>query len=139
MDILYRVAWKWKTGKNTVVQDYAAPDLKTLMKMLKRSENVAPETVGELVIHQINNDGTVTEMFATCDVPWSKDGTPETRVPPAEEVVTAQLEKISKAILDGRKGTPTAAKPRIRLTHATTVEPEKHYAANGLYYAIAAT
>lgn len=138
MDTQYRVCWKWRTAKNHVVRDYAAPDLKTLLKMLKRSENVDRHTVQELVIHQINTDGTVTEMFAssdTYDVPWDKDGKPEV-ITPAEEVVTSNLERIRQAVLANRaKG--VSDKPRVRLVHS--VEPEKHYAANGLYYAIAAT
>lgn len=150
MDTLYRVCWRWRTARNSVVRDYHAPDLQTLLKMLARSENVTVGTVAEMIVHQINTDGTVTELISKADQTTEKSldeleldrlvakGRELQRTPPAEEVVTNSLERIRQAILDGRNGANTAKdKPRIRLVHKQ--EPTKHYSANGMYYAVAAT
>ena len=59
----FRVMYKFpKMSPNT--SSYVAGTLKDLMKMLSRAENVTEESVEFLYVHEIHQDGSVTELVA---------------------------------------------------------------------------
>lgn len=61
----YKVQYQWRNVKTRpITVDYAAPDLKSLLKMLDRAEGVSTQNTAFLVVHQINGDGSVTEVVA---------------------------------------------------------------------------
>lgn len=61
----FKVCWLRKHPKAaSQVADYLMPGLKELLAMLKESENVTTQNTALLVIHQINSDGTVTEVLS---------------------------------------------------------------------------
>lgn len=61
----YHFKVMWQFPKQTTMRaDYEAETLGTLLKMLRRSENVSVTTVDKLFVHQHMPDGTVKEVLA---------------------------------------------------------------------------
>lgn len=157
MDKLFRVSWRWRTSKRGVVRDFQCPDLATLMRTLERSEGVRPDGVAELIIHQIQDDGSVMELFAQDDdtktMVSNLIATAEGRKSEAENELDRLIKKghddnderetssiltrITEQILASRRNNPDAkAKPRIKLR--LQEDPTTAFAGNGLYSARAA-
>lgn len=124
-DIQFKAMWRFPKRKTTVM-DYQCKDLGTLLKLLHRSEGVDVTTVDELVIHQIDADGSVKELFAS--------NAPATVciLPPPEASTTGR--DLIRATTSG----PTS-KPRVRIKARPYVEDvSKVVAAMGLYTAYVA-
>lgn len=61
----YKVQYQWKgKSQKPTTLDFAAPNLKSLLKILDQGENVNTGNTSFLIVHQINHDGTVSEVVS---------------------------------------------------------------------------
>lgn len=144
MDNHYKVSWRFRTSRHDVVRDFQSPDLKTLLRTLAKSEGVRPDGVAELIIHKINGDGTVAEIFVAADGDkLSKDAEHRAefdrllakgRSQENEDVTDRVLLDTTAAIIKNRN---PSAKPRIKLK--ATDDLSKVYDPSGLWFARSAS
>lgn len=139
----FSVLWKFPGQKKSQSGHYEAPDLKSLLRMIDRSEDVSPATCDILIVHYHMQDGTtlevvnhekkgelVTTVMSDPKIHQLPHRVREENFGPLGHGTGPLLERIKQAIQEARN---PAGKPRIKLK--TPPPTPRRSGAGGLYTA----
>lgn len=122
---MFKVMWQMPKQK-VMTGNYQCADVKTLLRILERSEGVGRDTCKMLVVHEILPSGKVFEMLCIDEkdrVPVRPyiDPLPFEKDDDDEDTVLSLVEKVLKEV-----GEKADSKPHIKLS---TTTPKSHVVA----------